>query len=195
MLLTLKNKFFRKKVLRISCLWVVSLTMDVLSLGSCPSISQEDSHFLESLKGRQERMLSKAFSRDDPLKREEASFLIFVSFSLPASTLQSLYKDAKKVGGKLVLRGLYQNSFQKTVLKLIEMKIEVTIDPLLFRKYSVTVVPTFLLVEGERALDLLKERKEIKLSGHVSSQYALQQMMGRGSLKAAELLSQLEERR
>jgi len=70
--------------------------------------------------------------------------LVFVSFSMPAATLKALAFEARAGQGRLILRGLHQDSFVKTKAKLDELGITIDIDPTLFEKYQVTRVPTFV---------------------------------------------------
>jgi type-F conjugative transfer system pilin assembly protein TrbC len=78
----------------------------------------------------------------------ETSLWICVSFSLPDSVLQSLYADAQKLGGQLVMRGLLDNSFVKTGARLQKLGISVVLHPQLFQDYQVDSVPTFLYQES-----------------------------------------------
>lgn len=75
--------------------------------------------------------------------------LIFVSFSMADAALQNYYHEARKLGAKLVMRGLINNSFKDTQVKMQELKISVDIDPTLFEQYQVTTVPTIIWVNGQ----------------------------------------------
>lgn len=92
--------------------------------------------------------------------------LIFVSLSMPEATLKSLYIDAQAHGAALVLRGLKNHSFKQTTEALKQLGITVQIDPLLFKKYQIKAVPTFVWVVGPQTHTL---------SGNVSLAYALSQ--------------------
>lgn len=167
-------------------LWTLLFSVESFSFNVCSLPSTEEKNFLENLHQEQASIFSKTTAAETCSNKEASLFYIFVSFSLPDTTLKSLYRDTKRTGGKLVLRGLYQNSFKKTVVKLRELEIEIVIDPLIFRKYQITAVPTFLL---------LKEESAFQIRGHISVIYALQQMINQGNVAAKELLTQLEASR
>lgn len=124
----------------------------------------------------------------------EASLKIFVSFSMSDEALKSLAASLSKLKtGSLVMRGLYQNSFQKTAFKLKELGISVTLDPEAFERFHVTSVPQFVLfhdtrVHGAGAFDTLR--------GNVSLEFALSQFAGKGDLAsvAKSLLMALREK-
>ena len=89
--------------------------------------------------------------------------IVFVSFSMPKTSLLELSDQAGKYNAMLVLRGIYQNSFLKTKEKILEINksgLRLNIDPQLFKIYNVKKVPTFIW---------LKNGHEIaRLSGNVS---------------------------
>ena len=88
--------------------------------------------------------------------------LIFVSLSMPETSLKALAQEAAQHHVTLVMRGLYQNSFAKTAQKMKELGITVNIDPELFDKHQVTGVPTFIQVKSAN-----------RLSGNVSLAFCL----------------------
>lgn len=79
------------------------------------------------------------------------TLLVFVSFSMPESTLGRLVDQASRAGATLVLRGLVDNSLQKTVVRVQgligDRKVGFQIDPQAFDRFSVTVTPTFVLIK------------------------------------------------
>ena len=91
--------------------------------------------------------------------------LVFVSLSLPDSRLQSLYKEASKRGGRLIMRGLKDNSFVSTKKKFDILKISVDLDPTLFEAYDIQRVPTFVC---------RTEKYARKVSGNVSLSHAME---------------------
>lgn len=98
-------------------------------------------------------------------RKEE--ILVFVSFSMPELSLKELSKEAGKHNAKLILRGLYRESFRKTAEKILEIDkkgMGLEIDPKLFKKYQIKQVPTFVLIEGEKEIG--------RLSGNVTLEYA-----------------------
>ena len=92
--------------------------------------------------------------------------LVFVSFSMPEASLKSLAQEAQRDASQgvsfqqppvvLVMRGLYQDSFVKTALKLQELGIAVDIHPELFETHHVTSVPTFVKLENGQPIHSLK---------------------------------------
>ncbi len=121
----------------------------------------------------------------DKIAPSNSELIVFVSFSLGDATLKKLFQDANKVGGRLVLRGLYKNSFRLTQQKIKDLGIVVEIDPPLFEKFQIQQVPTFILAlssQGETVLD------HDVLKGNVSLSYALEQFVKDGSIKDSELL-------
>ena len=104
-------------------------------------------------------------------EKKYPNLLIFVSFSIPMTTLQSLAHEAQKVGGKLVFRGLVEGDFKKTALKFQELKREVLIDPTLFRDHEITHVPVFIREKGLQV---------DRIEGNVSLAYALDQFASKG---------------
>lgn len=98
-------------------------------------------------------------------RKEE--ILVFVSFSMPHLSLKELSREAGKHNAKLILRGLYRESFRKTAEKILEIDkkgLSLEIDPKLFKKYQIKQVPTFVLIEGKKEIG--------RLSGNVTLEYA-----------------------
>ncbi len=124
------------------------------------------------------------FDNND-LNHKGTSFYSFVSLSMPESTILAVAFDAKIVNSQLVLRGLVDNSYKKTVLALKSL-VEKTrqnfmIDPNLFTQYKVDKVPTFVVA---------RDNQFDKLSGNVTWQYILDTIKSKGELKtvAKEML-------
>ncbi len=93
------------------------------------------------------------------------NLLIFVSFSMPESSLKSLSREAQKQGAVLVMRGLYRDSFVQTAQKLQQLGITVDIHPKLFETHHIVSVPTFVKIDNGRPLYSLK--------GNVTLDFAL----------------------
>ncbi|MGI9215326.1 MAG: type-F conjugative transfer system pilin assembly protein TrbC [Gammaproteobacteria bacterium] len=98
-----------------------------------------------------------------PTKEIEKKYLIFVSFSMPKSSLKSLYSDSKLNNGVLLIRGLKNGSFKETAAYLKSLGIGVEINPQAFKQYKIDKVPTILLLENEQFKSI---------SGNVSLSYA-----------------------
>ena len=113
---------------------------------------------------------------------------IFVSFSMPETLLVSLDQQARKIGAKLVVIGLKNNSFKETfsyVKSINEKGLVIDIDPKSFEEFSITQVPSFVINQGG-VYD--------KLTGNVSISYVLKEFASIGDLKdkAAEYLRRIE---
>lgn len=75
----------------------------------------------------------------------DSELMVFVSLGMADETLKSLSQQAKALGGVLVIRGLVENSFQKTHQRLKSLGIPIDIDPTLFERFEVTRVPSIVL--------------------------------------------------
>jgi conjugal transfer pilus assembly protein TrbC len=126
-------------------------------------------------------------------KSPKYEILVFVSFSLGNATLKKIYDDARKIGGRLILRGLYKDSFRLTQQKIKELGIVADVDPTLFQKFSIKEVPTFVITEPHQ--DQQSFRYD-QLSGNVTLTYALEKIQETGELKdVGSLLQKLKEGR
>ena len=101
------------------------------------------------------------------IKNPNNGILVFVSFSMPKTSLIELNKQAQKYNATLIMKGIYKNSFSEMKKKILEIEpngLNINIDPKAFEQYNIKQVPTFVLV---------KKNKEInRLSGNVSLAYA-----------------------
>lgn len=100
-----------------------------------------------------------------------AEVYVFVSSSMTKPNLIKIVKEAKERHANVVMRGLIQNSFEQTV-KFLHEVIEkagqgVIIDPTLFEEYSITFVPSFVVVRGA---------DYDKISGNITLAFALEKM-------------------
>jgi conjugal transfer pilus assembly protein TrbC len=84
---------------------------------------------------------------------------------MPNAALKAYFEDAETVGARLVVRGLYKDSFEETRQKVQELEIAYDIDPDLFEKYEISSVPTIVKDEG---------RDIKKVSGHITLKSALE---------------------
>ena len=109
--------------------------------------------------------------------------IVFVSFSMPEKSLVELQTQIKSYGGLLVLRGLKENSFKKTVAYIHEtlgQESSLIIDPRLFEIFQVKVAPTFVLqasnpIQECKGNDCRYVVKEFdKISGNITVHSALE---------------------
>ncbi len=124
-----------------------------------------------------------------PSDSNEPRPMVFVSFSMPETSLRSLLAEAARVDSPVVLRGLVDNSMKRTVARLGELlgtgnssettgepSPSLAIDPTLFERFGVDKVPTFVL-----PLDTIAPctpegcpvPTHLKVAGDVSLVYAL----------------------
>lgn len=112
---------------------------------------------------------------------EKIIFLVFVSFSMPDASLVAIYNQMSQVGGRLVTRGLLNNSFQETQKKLRDIGIELEIDPTLFERYTIDQVPTYVLEEK-------RSGRFDQISGNVDPLFVLNLFKEQGEIgKGAKL--------
>ena len=96
----------------------------------------------------------------------QANTYIFVSYSMGDEALKSYYKEAQQYGATLVMRGLVDDSFQKTKEKAQELKITYDINPPLFDEYNIKQVPVIA-------------SNDHKMTGHVTLKHALEKFKER----------------
>ena len=114
---------------------------------------------------------------------KKSPLTIFVSFSLGDTTLKQLFHQAQKVNGRLVMRGLYKNSFKQTQRKIKDLRIIVDIDPPLFEEFNITDAPTFILPSSDGG---------DKVRGNIPLQRALEILAEAGNMEALLLLHKLK---
>lgn len=110
---------------------------------------------------------------------------IFVSASMPPSSIKALGEAAQKIGARVVFQGLIGGTFQHTQGYMKDLGIMAEIDPTKFEDYQITHVPTFVLAHN---------KKFDRVSGHISLWEALAQFSNKGELKeeAQKLYGRLE---
>ena len=118
-----------------------------------------------------------------PQAESDNKILIFISLSMPSESLKRLFTEAEQQKAVLVLRGLKNNSFKETAQVLRELSVSASIDPNLFDKHQITVVPTFVYLKNDEAANPhgnvnLKNEEPLTLRGNVSLSYALEKFKG-----------------
>src|SRR5687768_7885553 len=83
----------------------------------------------------------KNLSRHDSRREPMPSILIFVSLSMPPQSLEAYLNDAKKIHASVVIRGLIDNSFQKTFQRIASLVKAsdgdgVELNPLWFKRFG-----------------------------------------------------------
>ena len=84
-------------------------------------------------------------------KKMNPNILIFVSFSILKESLVAYLRDAKKIGASVVIRGLIENSFQKTFMHIATLVKAaegggVELNPFWFKRFSIQAVPAVVVV-------------------------------------------------
>ncbi len=89
------------------------------------------------------------------LQEYKSPLLVFVSSSMPKTSLIQLGKDVAKLDGILVFRGLINNSFTNTTKFMQEIgynKVNTIIDPKLFSLFAIKQIPTFIVLSSNTNL-------------------------------------------
>lgn len=116
---------------------------------------------------------SKNLSTQDQANRAQG-LIVFVSFAIHKELLLQYKKQVELYGGRIVIRGLVENDFKKTIEAMDlgnDQKLIVDIDPQLFKEHKIEAVPAIVLVS---------ENKSDKFTGSVSVSYALEEAALRG---------------
>lgn len=91
------------------------------------------------------RRMSKEQAPTAQSRDRQFQTLVFVSSSMPKTSLQQLAIEAKAKRARLIIRGMVNNSMKDTALLVKEINHPLDIDPKLFKKYRVAQVPTFVI--------------------------------------------------
>ncbi len=119
-----------------------------------------------------------------PEASHKTAVIIFISLSMPESSLKSLFKEAEACGARMVIRGLINNSFAQTSQKLQSLKISVDIDPPLFEEFKIEHVPSF--VHCKLSSEGPQVQNHDRVLGNTTLLYALEQFKEKGELKGIE---------
>jgi type-F conjugative transfer system pilin assembly protein TrbC len=101
----------------------------------------------------------------------------FVSLGMPDNELLAIVAQARVYDAKVIIRGLYEDHFRATLARLNDLGIDrgIAIDPLAFRRFSVSVVPTYVLaLETSPVLEQKPTPQHVKAAGSVSIPYFLE---------------------
>lgn len=158
---------------------------------SFPKLPGPDSEQLTRARAEIGKLLDLAGQHDvltDTSTDSGPQFYVFVSFSMPDITLRRLLSQAQRVGAPLVLRGMVENDMNKTRIKVGKLldadkkgntTIEggLSIDPTLYERFSVSVVPSFVLTDApvQACTQAGCPTPEfVRLAGDVTVEYALE---------------------
>lgn len=121
----------------------------------------------------------------------EGVIYVAVSLTMPKEALRQLSIDAEKVGAKLVIRGLVEGSFQRTMVEAQQVFGQdslsgLAIEPQVFRAFRIERVPTFIVAQSpvqpcETGIDCVSaETPSDRIAGNVSLAEALRNIAQRG---------------
>lgn len=147
-------------------------------------INRVDTSFLKTPNND---VLSQQKCRTNAENLMDRSFKVyaFLSFSVPQETWLELSNDLKKINGVVVLRGIPNNSFVELSKRIQDLdkkgfSIPLQINPLLFEKFAITQVPSYVVVDGD---------KFDKVTGNVSIKFALDLMTSQGETEEVKHLA------
>ncbi|TDN51489.1 type-F conjugative transfer system pilin assembly protein TrbC [Scandinavium goeteborgense] len=134
-----------------------------------PSASLQSIPYIEQLKAQQQARLAQK-------QKAQPRIMMFVSFSLPEAELKQRVADAAQYGIPVIIRGMVNGNMRQTATAVARLVNEtktggVEIEPTLFRKFSVTVVPQ-LIVTCDGKID--------RLSGDLALPEALKKVADEG---------------
>ena len=126
------------------------------------------------------------------LSKHSPSILIFVSFSMPKESLEAYLRDAKKVNAAVVIRGLYDHSFKKTIALVAQLIKQsggngLELNPLLFRQFAVQSVPTVVVLSQENSClqkqQCTRAQDADVIGGNIKLEAALELIRNSGSVR------------
>ena len=137
-------------------------------------------------KGRDPLAVAKQYRQKNAAARpaqQKTDLLAFVSFSMPAASLERLAREAASSGAVLVFRGLKDNSMKATAAAFTpysKMGARAQVDPTAFKRYGVTTVPRYVLYSGDGTACAAQEsvcvERALQIGGDVGLEYALERM-------------------
>tara|TARA_R110000868_G_scaffold189380_2_gene432309 strand:+ start:12777 stop:13388 length:612 start_codon:yes stop_codon:yes gene_type:complete len=142
-----------------------------------------EKEFLEN----QQKLLQDTYQNNNQNSKQkyDTNLLVFISFSMPDEAIKELLIDSQKYNASLVIQGLIDNSFDVTLKKITKLVKKsgniggIQIDPVLFNKYGIKEVPTYILKESTHY-----DAKYDVLSGASGIAHALSIFKEQGDVKA-----------
>lgn len=122
-------------------------------------------------------MINSSFAFD----KANSHIFVFVSFSMPDSSIKGWLNEGKLVSAPLVIRGLVNNSFKETLNKVIEIAKDkeegIILDPTLFKKFKIQKVPAVVVTNQTcNLVNLCDSSDYAVLYGDVHLDYALKKI-------------------
>lgn len=104
---------------------------------------------------------------------------------MPDLSLKQIIYDASRYHIPVVIRGLYKNSFRKTIEKIFELIKEnnkggIAINPRWFKEYDIKAVPAVVVSDGIEIKD--KVKKSDTVYGNIPLRKALSIIAERGEV-------------
>lgn len=132
-----------------------SINKEIVDMESIKNNSLKDNFYNLDFSKNKNKYLSKTLAASKTINKVNGKMTntvrpyVLISFSMPKNEIESLILEANKIGAIVSVRGFINNSFEETIIKLKEIAKQniggVTIDPTLFTRFNVDVVPTFIL--------------------------------------------------
>jgi conjugal transfer pilus assembly protein TrbC len=133
-----------------------------------------------------------------------SNVIIFVSFSMPEVSIVDYLREANKIHASVVIRGLIDNSFKETFLKMSSIVKQagdggVELNPPLFKKFSITHVPAVVVLPDSQTCSAKKVCSESEFDvvyGDIPLLNGLKEIRDHGSVSqknANESLSILQD--
>lgn len=149
--------------------------------------------FMESIKKGNRSCQMQPEALPSNTEKTPSTLLVFVTLSMNGGAmsdemLKAYARDLRKVGGRLVIRGLIDDSFLKTAKRLKELGIEVDIDPTVFETFKVECVPVIIHTKGRPGS---YNGPYDRMIGSVSVLHALEEFERDGDLDATHLLKKI----
>ena len=135
-------------------------------------------------------------------KKPATNIVIFVSLSMPAESLQSYLRDAKKIHASVVIRGLVNNSFQQTFKQVAELIKSsggdgIELNPIWFKQYHITQVPAVVVLPDHAVCasdqSCIEDREYDVITGNIVLSAALKQIRDKGVAATNEASVALEQ--
>ena len=153
------------------------------------------------------KLLNSYRFKPEDIKTNQTSnypLMIFVSASIPKSSLKDLMIQAREAGGVLVFRGLIEGSIrnsQQFLAEIAKENVSAIIDPRLFESFTIELVPSFVLL-ARNSQDCEQSNCNFtpihdRITGNITLNYALEQFAaGDGQAKnvAQRILAQIQNR-
>lgn len=139
--------------------------------------------------------INDSITNESSIMASKPKLLIFVSTSMSETLLKNYYKEASKIEGILVFKGLPNGSFKELVRLIMRLNdgqnkeqegvvTGAVIDDESFNKFGVSVVPTIVLIKEEECLDEESCKVEYdKIAGNIGVRAALQEFARNGDMK------------